>query len=84
VRFHARVAANVLAMVERELALGGAQAARHAADLASLGMGSEAELAAAIRSGALDGRLAEVVAVVRRTVAAKLAVAHPGYCAVRR
>ena len=78
-RFHARVAANVVRMVERELALGEAQEAAHAADLARLGVGSEAELATAIRAGALDGRIAEVVAVVRRTVAAKLAVAHPGY-----
>jgi hypothetical protein len=78
-RFHARVAANVVGMVERELALGAAQDAAHRADLARLGVGSEAELAAAIRAGELDGRLAEVVAIVRRTVAAKLAVAHPGY-----
>lgn len=78
-RFHARVAANVLGMVERELALGAAQEEAHAAELVRLGVGSEAELAAAIRSGALDGRLAEVFAAVRRTVAAKLAVAHPGY-----
>ena len=78
-RFHARVAANVLATVERELALGPAQEEIHAAGLAPLGVSSEAELAAAIRSGELDGRLAEVVAVVRRTVADRLAVAHPGY-----
>ena len=78
-RFHARVAANVLGMVERELALGEAQEAAHRADLERLGVETEAELARAIRSGGLDGRLAEVVAVVRRTVAAKLAVAHPGY-----
>lgn len=78
-QFHARVAANALKMVERELALGPAQEAAHLADLASLGVGSEAELAAAIRSGRLDDRLPEVVAVIRRTVAAKLAVAHPGY-----
>ena len=78
-RFHARVAANVVRMVERELALGEAQAAAHSADLARLGVGSEEELASAIRAGALDGRIAEVAAVVRRTVAAKLAVAHPGY-----
>jgi hypothetical protein len=77
--FHARVAANVLGMVERELALGAGQEAAHRADLERLGVASEAELAAAIRAGELDGRLAEVVAMVRRTVAAKLAVAHPGY-----
>ncbi len=78
-RFHARVAANALRMVERELLLGDAQAQAHAAELARLGIGSEAELAAAIRAGRWDGRMEEVVAAVRRTVAAKLAVAHPGY-----
>ena len=78
-RFHARVAANVLGMVERELALTEGQEAAHRADLARLGVGSEAELAAAIRAAELDHRLPEVVGVVRRTVAARLAVAHPGY-----
>jgi Domain of unknown function (DUF6285) len=78
-RFHARVAVNVLGIVERELALGAAQEAAHRADLAGLGVGSEAELAVAIRTGDLDERLSEVIAMVRRTVAAKLAVAHPGY-----
>ena len=78
-RFHARVAANVLGVVERELALGAEQEGARDADLAALGMGSEAEFAAAIRDGRLDARLGEVVAAVRRTVAAKLAVAHPGY-----
>jgi aminoglycoside phosphotransferase (APT) family kinase protein len=80
-RFHARVAANVVAMVARELSLGPAQASAHAARLGCLGVGSESELAAAIRSGALDARREEVVAAVRDTVAAKLAVAHPGYTA---
>jgi hypothetical protein len=42
-------------------------------------MGSDAELAAAIRSGALDWRAEDVRAAVRDTVADKLAVANPGY-----
>ena len=79
VRFHARVAVNVLAMVERELAMGADQAARHATGLAALGVGSEAELAAAIRTGALDERMDEVVAFVRATVRDKLDVTNPGY-----
>jgi hypothetical protein len=66
-------------MVERELALGGAQEDERDAELAGLGVRSEAELAGAIRWGRLDDRLPEVFAAVRRTVAAKLAVAHPGY-----
>jgi len=78
-RFHARVAANVVAMVGRQLALGPAQEADHAELLGRLGVNSDAELADAIRSGRLEGRRGEVGAVVRASVAAKLAVAHPGY-----
>jgi hypothetical protein len=79
VRFHARVAANVLGMVLRELELGPAQAAAHAERLRQLGVASERELARSIRSGMLDDRMDEVRAVVRATVEDKLAVAHPGY-----
>jgi len=79
VRFHARVAANVLAIVERELELGPAQRRTHAEALARLGVGSEAELARALREGSLDDRLEEVVAAVRATVRAKLLVANPRY-----
>jgi aminoglycoside phosphotransferase (APT) family kinase protein len=78
-RFHARVAANVIAMVGRELTLGPRQLSEHARRLGHLGVASDAELAAAIRAGHLDARCDEVRAVVRSTVAAKLAVAHPGY-----
>jgi hypothetical protein len=69
----------VLATVERELATGSGSARAHAARLASLGFGSDAELAAAIRSGSLDGRWDEVAAAVRASVADKLAVANPTY-----
>ena len=79
VQFHTRVAVNVLGMVERELALGSVQAAAHAAGLARLGVADEAELAAAIRAGALDDRYDEVVGFVRQTVRAKLEVANPKY-----
>lgn len=78
-QFHARVAVNVLSMVERELALGPAQAEAHAARLATLGCADEAELAARIRDGSLDDRLDEVRALVRESVADKLAVANPRY-----
>ena len=79
VRFHARVAVNVLRMVERELTLGEAQASVHREALAGLGVADEAELAAAIRAGTLDDRRAEVVEVLRQTVRAKLEVANPRY-----
>jgi aminoglycoside phosphotransferase (APT) family kinase protein len=79
VRFHARVASRVLATVEREMAAGDGPARAHAGRLAALGYRSDAELAAAIRSGALDGRWDDVVTAVRATVADKLAVANPAY-----
>ncbi|HRE00193.1 MAG TPA: DUF6285 domain-containing protein, partial [Ilumatobacteraceae bacterium] len=46
VQFHARVAANVLAMVERELELGADQERRHSERLAAFGGHDDAELAA--------------------------------------
>ncbi|MFO7280837.1 MAG: DUF6285 domain-containing protein, partial [Thermoanaerobacterales bacterium] len=81
VRFHARVAARALAIVERELAAGDGPARALAERLAALGVADEAELAAAVRSGDLDDRWDEVVAAVAATVADKLAVANPGYAA---
>jgi hypothetical protein len=78
-QFHARVALNVLAMVERELAQGPQQAADHSVRLAALGVADEAALAAAIRDGSLDTRLDEVRQVVRATVEDKLRVANPKY-----
>ncbi len=78
-RFHALVAANLLGMVERELADGPAQAEEHRTRLAALGFGSDRELALAIRAGELDDRYAEVRAALLESVAAKLAVANPAY-----
>jgi Domain of unknown function (DUF6285) len=85
VRFHARVATNVLGMVERELSLGAAlneaEQARavallgHDGDLAEL----ERELAAGIRTGAFDDRLDDVRSHVRATVREKLLIANPRY-----
>lgn len=79
VRFHARVAGRVLAIVQRELEAGDGPARAHAARLEALGFADDAALAAAIRSGELDDRWGEVAAAVRATVADKLAVANPGY-----
>ena len=72
VSFHARVAANVLRTVERELLDD-----RAAPDL--LGYPDETALAAAIRAGDLDGRAAVVLPCLRTLVRHRLAVAHPGY-----
>jgi hypothetical protein len=78
-RFHARVAANVLAIVARELELGPHQAERHAQRMASLGVVDDAELVTAIRSGILDDRADEVRGLVWESVRDKLAVANPSY-----
>jgi hypothetical protein len=79
VNFHARVAVNVLRMVERELSAGDEPAAAHERGLRQLGVGSERELADAIRHGRLDDRAGEVRAFVAETVRAKLDVANPQY-----
>jgi hypothetical protein len=78
-QFHARVAVNVLAMVERELALGADQAAVHTQRLAQLGCADDDELARRIRHGDLDDRLEEVRTLVWASVRDKLAVANPRY-----
>ena len=79
VRFHTRVAINVLAIVERELAAGEAPAGRHAERLAVLGVGSDEELAEAIRAGAFDERLLAVASQLSGSVEDRLSVANPGY-----
>ena len=78
-RFHARVAANVLGIVERELELGPTQAEAHRHRLDQLGVASDAELAEAIRAGRLDHRADELRSLLRASVLDKLEVAHPGY-----
>ena len=81
-RFHARVAANVLGMVEREIELGPAQEIAHSERLTRLGVTNDAELAAAIRNGEFADRAVELRAELRDSVLDKLAVANPGYIAV--
>lgn len=77
VGFHARVAANALRMVERELLAG--SAADVAVALEGLGYADENQLAAAIRAGELDDRPAEVLDCLWVLVRHRLDVAHPGY-----
>ncbi len=82
VQFHARVAINVLAVVERELELGPTQALAHAARLRELGFTTDDELAEAIRSGKVADRGPQAEAVrnaVWSSVRDKLAVANPKY-----
>ena len=66
VNFHARVAANVLRIVERELGTQGPPA-------------DEQELVAAICDGRFDARADEVMTALRTLVYNRLEVAHPGY-----
>lgn len=79
VQFHARVAARVLSVVERELAMGPTIAEAHRARLAALGFADDASLAAAIRSGAHSDRIDEISASVYATVCDKLSVANPDH-----
>jgi hypothetical protein len=77
VNFHARVAANVLRIVERELTDDSAEEVT--GRLAGLGFADETQLAAAIRAGTLDDRAGDVLPTLRALVRQRLAVAHPGY-----
>jgi aminoglycoside phosphotransferase (APT) family kinase protein len=79
VRFHARVVANVMAILERELTAGPAMAAAHAERLAALGVRSERELADAIEAGSIPATDRAVLDAVRATVTDKLWVANPRY-----
>ncbi|MDW3218920.1 MAG: DUF6285 domain-containing protein [Acidimicrobiales bacterium] len=78
-RFLLRVAANALAIAEREISALPEDAAAHAEMLAAFGVASEADLSAAIRAGSLDARHAELAAALWTTTLAKLAVANPRY-----
>jgi hypothetical protein len=77
--YAARVAANVLAIAERELARGAADQRAYASLLARLGVADEAALAAQVRAGHRDQELAEIAGLLGGIVAARLSVAHPGY-----
>lgn len=75
--FHARVAANALRIVERELLA--VREPGFGAALVGLGFADESALAAAIRAGELDDRTDEVLACLRILVQHRLTVDHPGY-----
>jgi hypothetical protein len=79
VQFHTRVSVRALAMVERELAAGDRLTAEHQLRLECLGVESDEELAAAIRSGALDEQPEAVRRAVMASVVDKLRVANPDY-----
>ncbi|MGO9930124.1 MAG: DUF6285 domain-containing protein [Mycobacterium sp.] len=77
VNFHAKVAANALRIVERELL--DEDEADCGTALAGLGFADEEGLAAAIRAGELDERAEDVTDCLRKLVRHRLTVAHPGY-----
>ena len=81
VSFHARVAANVLGIAERQLLLGPVQEERFRSGLAALGVASAPELCGAIRSGALDHRQDELWRFLASSVRDRLAVANPKHLA---
>jgi hypothetical protein len=78
-QFHTRVAINVLAMVEREMALGPDQLIDHAQRLATLGAANDADLANAIRRGDFDDRDAELRNALLDMARDQLRVANPKY-----
>lgn len=77
--FHARVASNVIAMVERELVLGPQQDQQRATSLKGLGVGSERELAASIRSGGFSEHRVALLELLANGVLSSLLVARPTY-----
>ena len=88
--FHARVAANALAIVERELALRPAQDAAERERLRAL-LGHDGLLEAQnralcreIRAGHIGLDTPGLLAHLRATTLAKLAVDQPGYSGYRR
>jgi hypothetical protein len=78
-QFHTRVAINMIDIVRRELELGPDQEIHHQEVLSSFGMNDDAELAAAIRDGAFDTSLLDVLNRLRPVVEDKVRVANPRY-----
>lgn len=77
--FKARVAANALAIVERELTIGSDQRQASRERFEALGFRSETELALAVRAGEIDAADTAMMSAVRASVTDRLAVANPRY-----
>ena len=77
--YHVRVASNALRIASRELRGASEIDARHVTRLARFGCGDDRELVAAIRSGALDERYAELSSELRQMVWDKIQVTNPRY-----
>lgn len=79
VRFHVRVAANALRIVERELAHAPAHSEEHHRRLAGLGCRDDDELADLVRNHGPEVDRADLKAALVEMVRAKLTVANPRY-----
>jgi len=77
--FHARVAANLLRILERELASDSAGATRLAADLTRFGVEDERALAHAIRTRAIAGSDPRLRATLAAATLERLLVSNPRY-----
>lgn len=77
--FEARVAANVVATVRRQLEAGDEPYRRVEEALASVGAPGEADLAAGLRSGRIDHRSPELRDALEVIVRTRLAVSNPRY-----
>ncbi len=75
--FHARVAANVAGIVQRELELGQDAARAHRERLDALGFADDAQLAQAIRDGRMDNRTGELVQALLERAIDELQIANP-------
>ncbi|WP_238420397.1 phosphotransferase family protein [Gordonia sp. 'Campus'] len=82
VRFHTRVAGNVVDVVRREELLGARHAAESAQRLSALGVVDQRALCDGLRTGELDGNDEKVRNAIVADVRARLLVANPRYFAV--
>jgi hypothetical protein len=80
-RYLTRVAANALAIAERQLRMQPDQLVGHAERLTNLGVVSNAELAEAIRGGSLSADWGTTLEMVFTDVVEKVRVVNPGYLA---
>jgi hypothetical protein len=78
-RFQARIARNVLSVIERELQMGPVFSRDHRARVAGLGFDGDRALAAAIRSGACDGDWTAVGSALAASARDQVLVANPSY-----
>lgn len=78
-RFEVLVAANALELVARQIEADAADGREHRRILEAFGCVSDRDLSAAIRSGAFDGRWAELTVALQALTARKVAVVNPDY-----